>query len=123
MGILEPLSNPTGGAVGFGRVRPLDWTCKTGSETVEVEWINAVGQHIQVTATDGGCVYDGVTYTSGQVFNMSRTKSAVCSYVGLSGYADVSEGDRFESQVTLIWEPVGGGIVHTENGNVWRAAE
>ncbi len=123
LGALEPLTNPTGGAVGFSQVRPLDWSCSTGSDEVRVEWINSAGIRIKVTVPQGRCTYKGVTYTAGESFNVSKADTVLCAYTGLSGCSDVSTGDRFESQVTLTWEPAGGGISHTESGSVWRTAE
>jgi len=54
---------------------------------------------------------------------LAVTKSAICTYSSTSGCLGLTPGDRFESQVTLSWQPVGGGIVHTEGGSVWKAAE
>jgi len=123
MGIFTPTGAPTKGMRGFGSVRPLDWACRTDANQLEIEWVNAFGEKIEVIAPDGGCDYRGSTYLDGTRFNVSETSSVICRYKGISGCSDVEMGTRFESQPILQWTPAAGGIQHTESGSVWGPAE
>ena len=124
IGIFNPSSSPTGAAVGFGTVRPLDWSCKTSGASageVQVEWLNSAGEKIRVTPASSGCVYKGTLYQV--AFNASQNEKFICSYPNLPGCAGLGPGERFESEVTLTWQPAVGGILHTESGKVSKAAE
>lgn len=121
---LGPSGTPTGGTVGFSSMRPVDWSCSSSTGELQVQWINNVGERIQVTASDGGCDYNGIKYLAGRSFDVSRQGSPVCTYKNLPGCKDTSLGDRFESEVTLQWtSSSGGGIDHTESGRVWGTAD
>jgi hypothetical protein len=124
MGIFNPSGGTAPGNSGFGSVRPQDWSCTSSSDDVQVQWVNGAGQKITVTAPSGGCVDpDGAAVAAAAEFNASANARFTCTYTDLAGCTDAAAGERFESTVTLGWQPAGGGIAHTESGTVWKAAE
>ena len=121
MGIFNPSGGTAPGSKGFGSLRPKDWACSAASDDLSVQWVNGAGEKITVTETTGGCTYEGVT--AGPTFNVSANAVFVCVYADDSNCAHASQGDKFESTVTLTWKPASGGIPHMESGQVWKAAD
>ena len=128
MGIFNPSGASAPGSSGFGSVRPQDWSCDsitgTSPGNVQAQWVNGAGQKINVTASDGGCIDpNGNPVAATVTFLASANARFTCTYLALEGCTGLSAGDRFESTVTLAWQPSAGGIAHTESGKVWKAAE
>lgn len=123
-GVFNPVGAPTKGMRGFGSVRPLDWACKTDTSQLEVQWVNAFGERIEIAAPNGGCSYRNSTYLGGVRFNISEYSQVVCRYNGISGCSNTGRGSRFECQPTLQWTTSANkGIQHNESGSVWGPAE
>ncbi len=120
MDIFDPGPGVYDGSSGFGSVRPREWSCKASTGIVRVQWMSMAGIKIIVTPPTDGCVYEGVFYTSD--FEVDISATFTCDHGATDGCAGLSPGDRFESVVSIDWEPAYGGISHKEEGSVWGAA-
>jgi hypothetical protein len=130
MGIFNPSGGTAPGFSGFGSVRPKDWSCSVSNDETRIQYVNAAGESINVTATSGDCLDPtGTIVANGNTFKAGANSVFVCEY--MHGQSDISDGcrglnpgDRFESRVKLTWRSTDTvSITHTENGKVWKAAE
>jgi len=119
MGIFNPSGGTAPGSRGFGSVKAKDWSCSATTGIVTVQWVNGAGERISVTAPTGGCT--SPVAAAGTVFNVSANGVFTCAET--AACAGSTRGERFESALTLVWQPAAGGISHTESGSVWKAAE
>ena len=123
MGIFNPSGGTSPGKLGFGNVAPQDWACASTTDTVSVQFVNAMGQAIVLEQGQTAvCDYAGASTASANV-TVPGNKRFVCTYAAEPGCAAASQGTRFESTVSVVWAPQGGGITHTETGTIWKAAD
>ena len=129
MGIFNPSGGTSPGMIGFGNVESQDWSCDSATDTVYIQYVNAFGQAVVLSQGQVGgggvCTYEGASTGGANPTNVTipANKRFVCTYAADPGCAAASPGTRFESTISVIWSPEGGGITHTETGTVWKGAD
>lgn len=113
MGVFTPSASTASGFSGFGQVKPLEWSCNAGTDTLTITFANGAGGQI-TNVNVGGTDCSPTTVPAGN--------KTVCTIASDSGCAAASAGSRYESTVSVSYtSPTG--MSRTSTGKVWGSAE